>query len=120
MCHRVTNEMIVELRMLTPHYHEKIIHDTDDLVGPIVSLLKAIRPEHFCNELQELLSDIRPDNEENNLVRELEMLEASIERLRKDEKDKNLQKTLEARRSALTSKVDILRQRITSLLRAIL
>jgi hypothetical protein len=40
------------MRVMHPYYYEQVIHNTEDLVVPIVHILKDIRPDSFCNELQ--------------------------------------------------------------------
>lgn len=52
ICGRLSKEDIERMRLMNPYYYEPLIHDTEDLVLPIVRLLKEIRPDSFCNELQ--------------------------------------------------------------------
>ena len=108
------------MRMMNPYYYEPIIHETEDLVVPIVRVLKDIRPDGFSNELQELISDIRPDNIEQNLLREWEMLNISIEKLKAENKEQNLMKTFEGKRSDLSKRIIILRARIVNIMRGLL
>lgn len=120
VCSSVNDDQIQRLRLLTPFYQDRVLHDTDDLVTPIIKVLKAIRPEHFSNDLQELMSDIRPDSPENNLIRERELMAANIERVKADHKDRELLKGLENKRAQLDYKITILKERVISMLRALL
>ena len=86
------------MRMMNPYYYEPIIHETEDLVVPIVRVLKDIRPDGFSNELQELISDIRPDNIEQNLLREWEMVNISLEKMIAENIEQNIMKAFEGKR----------------------
>jgi hypothetical protein len=68
-----------------------------------VKILKAIRQDHFSNDLQELASDLKPDSPENNLMRERELLCANIQRVKGQ--DEGLVRGLENKRIQLDAKI---------------
>lgn len=121
ICRRLSEKDIEKMRVMNPYYYEPVIHYTEDLVGPIVRLLKEIRPDGFCNELQELLSDIRPDNPEHNLLREYELVTSSIEKLKEEKREQqNVIKSFEGKRQDLSKRISILKIRIIHIMRGLL
>lgn len=66
-----------------------------------------------------MISDIRPDNPENNLLREWEIVNATIEKLKSDKKDTTI-KAFEGKRTDLIRRITVLKMRIINIMRGLL